>query len=105
MTTIVKTCRKCGRTLPLSEYHRSGGWGHRARCKDCENTARRTPGAPARKDRPVPECGTSAAGRRHYKAGEKPCAPCARVLADEQAVRDAKRREEREAAPRLQPAA
>lgn len=105
MTATTKPCRKCGRVLPLTEYHRSGGWGRRADCRDCVNTAKRTPGAPARRDRPVPECGTPAAGRRHYKAGEKPCAPCARALADDQAKRDRARRAREKAAKNLRSAA
>lgn len=105
MTAKTKTCKTCGRTLSLTEYHRDGGLQRRADCRDCANAARRTPGTPARKDRPVLGCGTPAAGHRHYRRGEKPCPPCARALADKQAERDRARRAREKAAKDLQPAA
>lgn len=71
MRTKTKPCIRCARALPLTDYHLSGGWGRRADCRDCVNTARRAPGSPARKDRPVLGCGTPAAGYRHYRRFEE----------------------------------
>lgn len=35
-----KTCKKCGRTLPLSMFPKSGVY-YRNKCKDCTNEAKR----------------------------------------------------------------
>lgn len=37
METLTKTCTKCGRTLPLSDFYadKKNTDGHRSWCKDC----------------------------------------------------------------------
>ena len=45
-----KTCRKCGKTKPLTEFHRNGSYAYnnearyRSWCKECYNTHRKNRG-------------------------------------------------------------
>jgi hypothetical protein len=86
----MKRCKRCTEAKPLTEFAKDGK-RRRGSCRDCENAARRTPGSPPRKDRPLEPCGTPAAGRRHYRHGEKPCPDCAGALARDATERRARR--------------
>ncbi len=82
----------CGEDKPLTAFGRDRGY-LRGLCKECDAASKRKPGNPPRKDRPVPECGTPAAARRHYRKGEKLDPRCADVLARKwrEQKRDARR--------------
>ncbi|MFV2195274.1 hypothetical protein [Nocardiopsis sp. LOL_012] len=86
----------CGRDKPVTAFGLDRGY-RRGRCRECEAAAKRRPGTPPRAQRPISPCGTPAAAFRHYRAGEKPCRPCAQALADKERARARARREQRRA--------
>lgn len=92
----------CGEDKPVAEFGMDRGY-RRGPCRVCENESKRKPGAQPRTG--VKPCGTPAAAHRHYRAGEKPCAPCAKAVSAAQSKRDRERRAREKTARQLQPAA
>lgn len=65
----MKSCSKCSRTLPITDFHMKGGGYRRPECKDCFKAARPRKGGAAAAGIPA---GDKPAYQRYYKYGITP---------------------------------